>query len=61
MSKIEKLDDLLKTTGEQLIDYSDDSNSKFFAIKDHVSYLNLIFYFQQNSTNKIITYSLVIA
>ncbi len=37
MTKIEKLDDLLKTTGEQLIDYSDESNAKFSAIKDQVN------------------------
>jgi len=36
MVKIDKLDDLLKSTGEQLIDYSDESNSKFLAIKDQV-------------------------
>ena len=44
MNKIEKLDDLLKTTGEQLIDYSDESNAKFSAIKDQVFYLILIFF-----------------
>lgn len=44
MTKIEKLDDLLKTTGEQLIDYSDDSNSKFLAIKDQVIIHKLFFY-----------------
>lgn len=41
-NKIEKLDDLLKSTGEQLIDYNEESNSKFQAIRDQViNYLKI--------------------
>jgi hypothetical protein len=43
INKVERLDDLLKSTGEQLIDYNEESNSKFQAIRDQVKIYNLYY------------------
>jgi len=54
---MEKLDDLLKTAGEQLIDYSNDSNSKFSAVKDQVNLRccikNLLKYLKHLKNNSV--------
>ena len=42
MLKIDKIDEFLRTTGEQLIDYSEESNSKFQAVRDQVFFAIII-------------------
>ena len=39
LSKLEKIDESLKDTGDKLIDFTEDSNSKFQAVKDQLNKL----------------------
>ena len=39
LSKLEKIDESLKDTGDTLIDFTEDSNSKFQAVKDQLNKL----------------------
>ena len=39
-NKIDKLNDQLKITGENLIEYSENSNNQFQDIREHVNLLN---------------------
>ena len=41
-NKIDRLNEQLKTTGERLIDYSNDSNNQFQEIREQVMINNLI-------------------
>jgi len=42
-NKIDRLNENLKIIGENLIDYSDNSNAQFQDIREHVRYLNKLY------------------